>query len=282
MRRERGQARYVGGGILLVLAAFAALYFDCGPARAGASPSDTSGVWFQQHKPNYITTYYSSEPADSNSPWLELQVSLRFDLMSTVGDNAKLVLPYFPDGNPVLAFTLHAWWAVADSSSPFAELDWNPQAYYSMFNGSDIPIWQGITFSDLNAGWEHVSTGVSGVDSRGWDRVVIEGQLDWHALTLYLRPWWTFNYDQFTEEIASVVNIKGSDFGAEAIVKLVTSSGALAVTIGNSYQDYELTVPLREAWNVALYGQLHNGYDQSLVTYAEKVTSGGAGIVLKR
>ena len=264
-----------------MLAAFAAIAIDCGMARA-ASPDSSGGVWFQQHKPNYLTTYYSNEAADSNSPWLELQVSLRFALMSAIGDANKLTIPYFPDGAPILAFTLHAWWAVADSSSPFAELDWNPQVYYSMFDDSGIPVWKGIEFDGLNVGWEHVSTGVSGVDSRGWDRAVAEGQLDWRAFTVYLRPWWTFNYDTFTEDIASVVNIKGTDFGGEAIVKLVTDQFAAAVTIGNSYQDYELTVPLRDLWNVALYGQLHQGYSQSLVTYAEKVTSGGAGIILKR
>jgi len=281
MRRERAQVRYLFGGVGIVLAAFAAIAIDCGMARA-ASPDSSGGVWFQQHKPNYLTTYYSNEAADSNSPWLELQVSLRFALMSAIGDANKLTIPYFPDGAPILAFTLHAWWAVADSSSPFAELDWNPQVYYSMFDDSGIPVWKGIEFDGLNVGWEHVSTGVSGVDSRGWDRAVAEGQLDWRAFTVYLRPWWTFNYDTFTEDIASVVNIKGTDFGGEAIVKLVTDQFAAAVTIGNSYQDYELTVPLRDLWNVALYGQLHQGYSQSLVTYAEKVTSGGAGIILKR
>jgi len=97
---------------------------------------------------------------------VKFQFSAKYDLWPNEGQNAV----YF-------AFTQLSLWDLYDQSSPFRETNYAPELFYIYFHHPgryDPP--PGCAFFHERGGYEHVSNGVAGPRSRGWNNFYAESR----------------------------------------------------------------------------------------------------------
>lgn len=258
-------------GLLLVLSAKAA---------------DKEPIRFRQHMPLYITTDYSnSEDWDAaGAPYLKAQASMAASVLRAPVVVGGLAF------DPSLAFTWRAVsWPVGAESSPINENNYLPEAFIRI-NENEDGLYRGA-----RVGWLHNSSGTDSA-SASIDRVLLETKWAHDLLfsfngspaTLYLygyaRGWYVMGTGAETEGIKDFINFDVlEDVGGELMaVAEIPEAVRLVVTLGLSYQNYELYIPLAKAYDVSLFGQLHNGAADGIVNYEDRHTSGGVGLALVR
>ena len=69
-------------------------------------------------------------------------------------------------------FTLRSFWAIDQGSHPFKELVFNPEAWFQ-WSARDVED------TEWRLGIEHESNGLAGSDSRGWNKIYVEGSDGW-------------------------------------------------------------------------------------------------------
>jgi len=131
------------------------------PATAGSAavtPPDFDLLSF--HRENYFITGFTSATE------VKFQVSAKYDLWPNSGQHGF----YF-------AFTELSLWNAYRKSSPFVELNYNPELFYVYFHhpGRYFPT-PGCALFHERVGIEHESNGESAARSRGWNRAYIESR----------------------------------------------------------------------------------------------------------
>jgi outer membrane phospholipase A len=269
-RREISGAWMVGLGLAMVILACYAL---C--ARAEGN------VRFRQHMPMYIATDYSTSDKweKDSAPYLKAQASMAASVLREPLNFGPVKV------DPQLAFTWRAVeWPVGAFSSPITESNYLPEAFIRI--NEDDTGW----FNGGRIGWLHNSTGTdssSGSIDRvlleskfGYTLVVGESLIDLHG---YVRGWYTVSTGAETAGIEDYINFAAwSDAGGEVQVIAEGEMLRAVVTLGLSYQHYEVYIPFADAYDLSLFGQLWNGYADGIVDYADRHTSGGVGIALVR
>jgi len=250
----------------------------CSLARAqGREP-----VRFRQHLPMYIATDYSSSESwdQANAPYLKAQASMAASVLKhpvVIGGVSM---------DPYLAFTWRAInWPVGAESSPINESNYLPEAFVRV-NEDATGLFRGGRI-----GWLHNSTGTDSM-SASIDRVLLESkfshELPFNGKTLfltgYVRGWYVLSTGMGTEGIKEYIDFAlWEDAGGELMaVAEIPGAIRVVVNLGLSYQDYEVYIPLAEAYDISLFGQMHNGNANGIVNYEDRATSGGVGLALVR
>lgn len=241
---------------------------------------------FRQHLPMYVATDYStSEEFDKDdTPYLKAQASLAASLLR----NPVVVGPVSLD--PEIAFTWRAVnWPVGAESSPIVENNYLPEAFLRV--NEDESGW----FRGGRVGWLHNSTGTGGDSlavSGSIDRVLLESKFGYEVpfqsqtiyLTGYVRGWYVTGTGASTNGIQEFINFKLWDSAGGELMAMAELPGTIRVVVnlGLSYQDYEVYIPFAPAYDLDLFGHLHNGNANGILDYEDRATSGGVGIALVR
>lgn len=245
-------------------------------------------IRFGQLEPAYVATDYSDSEKwnKAETPYLKAQASMFMTLMR------QPVVIKGLSFNPELAFTWRAvTWPVGAESSPILENNYLPEAYIRV-NEDETGWWRGA-----RAGWLHCSTGTGGGSemdsvSGSLDRVLLESKFAHQVpfsgtvlyLTGYVRGWYVAGVGAQTKGIENYINFGlWKDAGGELrVIGEVPDVIRGVVTLGLSYQHYEVYIPLAKAYDVDLFGQLHHGNANGILDYADRATSGGVGLALVR
>lgn len=103
----------------------------------------TSAFQFLGYKPSYFLM---------GKPNTKLQLSLKTRVIDKV--------------DVYLGYTQLMFWDLFKKSSPFVDLNYNPEAFYRFRFGEEKRNW-------VDVGYAHESNGKDGVDSRSWDRIYV-------------------------------------------------------------------------------------------------------------
>jgi len=256
----------------------------CEAAHAG----EKEPIRFGQLEPAYVATDYSTSPKwnKAETPYLKAQASMFMTMLR------QPVVMKGHSFNPELAFTWRAvTWPVGAESSPISENNYLPEAYLRV-DEDEAGWWRGARI-----GWLHCSTGTGGGSeqdsiSGSIDRVLLESKFAYSVpfnatvlnLTGYVRGWYVTGTGSQTNGIEDFINFKlWKDAGGELrVIGEVPDVMRGVVTLGLSYQHYEIYIPLAKAYDVDLFGQLHHGNANGILDYADRATSGGVGLALVR
>jgi phospholipase A1/A2 len=200
-------------------------------------------------------------------PNTKVQISLKVKLMG----NADLFLGY----------TQTMFWDLGHESSPFRDVDYNPELFYR-FNTPSAGILKSI---DLGI-YEHRSNGRSGADSRAWSR----NYLKFNTVSHFYK--WTFNWDTKIFALYSLdpTNRDISDYTGfwETKIYFVNffdlkdlvdraqlyfsffSGGKFSQSISKGGQELGFKVRLGGGrFTPSVFAQLYHGYNESLLDYKQ-------------
>ncbi|MDH4038391.1 MAG: phospholipase A [Candidatus Krumholzibacteria bacterium] len=268
--------------ILVALAVAGIASVKCAKADP-VGPREPSPLRFRQFKPAYIATDYSTSEdwRKDYTPYLKAQASMAMSILrSPVGLGPASL-------DPELAFSWKAnLWPIGAPSSPIQENIYMPEAFIR-FNEDESGWWRGA-----RAGWMHASSGTDTM-SASIDRVLVESKFGAEMLlndqyflylTGYVRGWWVAGVGSETADIVDYINFaRLRDFGGEVMLTLEVPDVIRVVgEFGLSYQHYEVYIPLADAYDIDLFGQLWNGNANGINNYQDRATSGGVGLALVR
>ena len=133
------------------------------PVASAAATPGTSEPEFDLltfHRENYFITGFTGATE------VKFQFSAKYDLWPNRGQHSI----YF-------AFTEISLWDIYRKSSPFVELNYDPELFYMYFHhpGRYSPP-TGCAFFHERAGIEHESNGEQDVSSRSWNRIYVESR----------------------------------------------------------------------------------------------------------
>ena len=147
-RMPRDLSRVAVFFLTLLIGAFAAA-----PAHSETEEAKP-GLVFEPHKLNYFVL--NSVPPNENAQ-VKFQISSRFQVTE------------WRDYRLYFAYTQKSFWNIGKTSMPFEESNYNPELFIS--RPMDRPIHRNLKLHDLTFGlFEHESNGLSGIDSRSWNR----------------------------------------------------------------------------------------------------------------
>ena len=288
-----------------------------GPVDPSPSPSHLVEAWklgakqggtrrltdILVYRPNYVITRWSSNPneqpsspapgrqldapEDLDANEIKFQVSLKTELVSRqafehVGitpllghigiDSVRLWFGYTQSVN---------WQAYnAKNSRPFRETDYEPEAILTFGTGNE-----GNGFKLINLGLVHQSNGSVEAQSRGWNRLYLQGGWEWSGFSILARVWY-----RIPESVAEDDNPDIQDYlgKGDLVTRYQTSGGyvtSLLVrhTLGSSpsrgFAQLDWATPVLTALGAArLHLQVSSGYGETLIDYNHKQTTLGIGM----
>lgn len=274
MRRERGLARYIAGGVAIVLAAFAAIALDCGSARA----EEKKYTWAPRpywSGPVY-GTFTDAGPDSVLGPRAKIHVPIGIELTKPIGAfgwTATLAAEF--------EWTTKAY--LGEDSDPLRDPTYNWFPHAIIRPDSAFAATTGIRW--FKAGPDHSSNGQDFDASRAIDNFQLEGagtyMLGPVRLDVYASIWWTYSYGENTEGVASVINTRSiDDLGGKLIVRGTVDVAQVAVELGAEWQRYFGYIPFPAFYNFGIFAELHNGKFEGLIDYDKDGTWLGMGIVL--
>lgn len=235
---------------LLLMLAF--IPYQAGSLLANGGSSNIPAV--SLYKENYVTI-------DLEEIDLKFQLSYRIKLAE-----------YSKIWGVFMSHTHKAYWAISsEESAPFREQNFNLEIHVRWYNPR-----KSLPLRNVQLGFEHESSGVSGPDSRSWNRLT--GQMEWTIisknpalkgyLNLFLRGWIILDKDE--ENNPDIADHLGyGEFKIEyTIHQKFKLGGQLALTFRrkNGMAEYGFKSKKSEYF---YYVQYWNGRDEWLVNYKE-------------
>lgn len=248
---------------LLILASSLAISVG---AFAYPNENETTSWQVQGYKPNYFLL------GDRDA---KLSVSFK--------------LPLFFEAPLYLGYSQIMFWHVHEKSSPFSDVNYNPEVFYRLYQQEQESEWVDIGI------YEHESNGQAGEYSRGWNRFYLLYSSELVQLD-YARVFWGFktwvpyqvednnddlvNYRGHYEMNLTVFSVLGSYFERSDLSLRVFSGGRAGMDITQGAQELTLRIksPLTRFFQPVVTLQLYNGYAESLLRYNQKNTELRLGI----
>jgi phospholipase A1 len=166
------------------------------------------------------------------------------------------------------------------SSRPFRETNYEPEAILTLGNGNE-----GDGFKLVNLGWSHESNGLTGTQSRGWNRLYAQGGWEWGRLSLLARGW---NRIPDTAQDDDNPDIKEYMGRGDLLTRYQTTGGYVTTLLarhnlrsspGRGFVQLDWATPLLDALGAArLHVQFSSGYGETLIDYNHKQTTIGIGV----
>ena len=224
------------------------------------------------HSPNPANSV--TEPEQLDSTELKFQLSFKTKVAENLfGDNGDIWVGYTQSSH---------WQAYnGETSRPFRETNYEPEAMLVFRNGYSLAGWNGrMTGISLN----HQSNGRSDPLSRSWNRVILNVGLDRENWALMLRPWYRIPEGGRDDNNPDIEDYMGR---GDATLVYNRNGHQLAITGRHSLRTGDrshgsVQVDYAFPINNLLRGrvQLFDGYGESMIDYNHRATYIGVGISL--
>lgn len=221
----------------------------------------------EAYKENYLLplSYKSSRVGDEKNPETKFQISLKKELWSDIfGSGAELDF----------AYTQISWWQIAQDSAPFRETNYMPE-FFVYSNVNSLKFLRGMQIGVL-----HDSNGRGGKYSRSWNRVYLQGFLDFGALKISPRIWAKIGN---TTDNPSIEKYAGNgdisivyEFGKNVFKLNAANNLRFNENKGNA----ELSWYFPLSGRIYGYIQLFNGYAESLIDYDKSTSRASFGFLI--
>lgn len=244
-----------------------------------------------QHRQNYILpiTYVTNPNSQGNSELTEdnvdkkeakFQISVKYPLyLEDVGFDGV----YF-------GFTFTSFWQLYNSevSKPFRETNYEPEVFWQ--ETADISV-LGYKFNTLQVGFNHMSNGQSGLQSRSWNRLFASLVFSDNDDIYYIKTWYRIPEDEKTDPLDPTGDDNpdiedfygraefgyGRKLGDVKLFALLRNNLSFDDNRGSIQVD--LTYPLSNRYDIMF--QYFNGYGDSLIDYNRSQERIGVGFQLR-
>ncbi|GGW86371.1 phospholipase A [Alteromonas halophila] len=193
-------------------------------------------------------------------------------------------------GGLYFGFTLTSFWQLYNDevSKPFRETNYEPELFWQQNTELNV---LGYTFNTIQAGFNHMSNGQSGLRSRSWNRLFASLLFSSKENLYYVKAWYRIPEDKKTSPMDATgddnPNITdyygrmefgyGTRFGDVKLLMLIRNN----LNFGNNRGSIQLNLnyPLSDRYDLML--QYFNGYGDSLIDYDRSQERIGIGFSLK-
>ncbi len=237
------------------------------------------------HKPNYfIVGYYQNAPDPTLFREQYADNDIEFSKISLKSQiSAKFLIAeelFGKHGNLYVGYTNRSFWQAFnhDISSPFREIDHEPEAWLSFRTGYEF---LGFRSSLINLGFVHQSNGNSGILSRSWNRIYATFVMQKNDFVFAIKPWYRVNEDEANDDNPDIEDYMGN-FEFHGIYR--KNDQNFGIMFRNNLQSEKNRGALQLDWTFPLhrnfkgYVQWFNGYGESLIDYNHNVNTIGIGI----
>lgn len=181
-------------------------------------------------------------------------------------------------------YTQKSWWQIYSDSSPFRETNYAPEVYmiapYSNHENSLL--------KSYKIGFLHESNGQHGQESRSWNRLYLEGYLQYSNLFIVPRVWYRIPEKKSDDDNPDIEDYLGyGDINliyamGEHTFKLLFRNNLKLNSHNRGFAQANWIFPLTQAKNTFGFVQLSSGYGDSLIDYDQEINRISFGISLSR
>lgn len=237
------------------------------------------------HRPNYILplSYNGSQNRDT---WEQLEPDKSVDAMEVKFQLSAQIKVwddmYQGNGDLWFAYTQVSFWQMynSDSSAPFRETNYEPEAYLSWATGYPI---LGLTNRFVRLGFVHQSNGRGEPLSRSWNRVYAVFGLEKGDFALQVKPWYRVPEDDDEDDNPDIHNYLG--YG-EVNAYYKWGEFLLHAQWRNNLDPDDNRGAIQLDWAFPLhqgfkgYIQYFSGYGESLLDYNDATNRISLGVML--
>lgn len=181
-------------------------------------------------------------------------------------------------------YTQKSWWQIYSDSSPFRETNYAPEVYmiapYTNHENSLLKAYK--------VGFLHESNGQHGAESRSWNRLYLEGYLQYSNLFVVPRVWYRIPEKSSSDDNPDIEKYLGyGDVNViyaygEHTFKLLLRNNLRFNDHNKGFAQANWIFPLTKAKNTFGFFQLSSGYGDSLIDYDREINRISFGISLSR
>lgn len=272
--------------------ALALIFMITGSSAAIALQDDTGKTASEEHMaeaaadsapPRFFTPYKDNyliagqmRMDDGSLPFSGEELDIKFELGMTFSLFANSQAFEFLD--PLrFGYSQRSWWNIAADSAPFTEHNYNPEVFWR-FDQPERPMLGNPPFVDV-IGLEHQSNGLSGAESRSWDRVYVQKSVQLlPRLSVNVKLWSILNTESTNEDIRDYLGSGMLDINFHPNDRTVLRVRAIRGS-NSSKISYQADVRYHRPWlNSAFFISYYDGYGEALVNYNKKSQSLRAGL----
>lgn len=243
-----------------------------------------------QHRQNYILpfTYVNNPNSAGNSELTEENVDNK-EAKFQISTKFPLYLEEAGFDGVYFGFTLTSFWQLYNSevSKPFRETNYEPEVFWQ--ETADYSVF-GYKFNTFQVGFNHMSNGQSGLQSRSWNRLFASIVFSDNDDIYYLKTWYRIPEDE-KEDLSDPTGDDNPDIqdyygrielgygrkiGAFKMMALLRNNLDFDENRGSIQLDF--TYPISDRYELLL--QYFNGYGDSLIDYNRSQERIGIGFQL--
>ena len=230
-----------------------------------------------QHRQNYILpmTYITNPNSAGNSELTEENIDKK-EAKFQVSTKFPLYLEEAGFDGVYFGFTLTSFWQLYNSevSKPFRETNYEPEVFWQ--ETADYSVF-GYKFNTFQVGFNHMSNGQSGLQSRSWNRLFASIVFSDNDDIYYLKTWYRIPEDEkddindptgddnpdIQDYYGRIELGYGRKIGAFKMMALLRNNLDFDENRGSIQLDF--TYPISDRYELLL--QYFNGYGDSLIDY---------------
>ena len=243
-----------------------------------------------QHRQNYILpmTYITNPNSAGNSELTEENIDKK-EAKFQVSTKFPLYLEEAGFDGVYFGFTLTSFWQLYNSevSKPFRETNYEPEVFWQ--ETADYSVF-GYEFNTFQVGFNHMSNGQSGLQSRSWNRLFASIVFSDNDDIYYLKTWYRIPEDEkddindptgddnpdIQDYYGRIELGYGRKIGAFKMMALLRNNLDFDENRGSIQLDF--TYPISDRYELLL--QYFNGYGDSLIDYNRSQERIGVGFQL--
>lgn len=229
---------------------------------------------------------YHDKILDKNDLPLKLERHKRLFFISGP-ENTKMQLSlkwnFIKDTNFYFGYTEYFFWRLfKESSSPFEDINHNPEIFYR---------WRSGDTQMLDIGAEHLSNGKAGVDSRSWNAAYLRGVKKWDdKYQLSLKTFALFGVEDENKDAFKYVGWLDVEFSINEFIKTKFQNNEFyvrwrpggRVAWSDRYDTFEIGLKIKFS-SVKVFQHFfinyYNGYAESQLEYKKNVRALRAGFI---
>lgn len=243
-----------------------------------------------QHRQNYILpmTYITNPNSAGNSELTEENIDKK-EAKFQISTKFPLYLEEAGFDGVYFGFTLTSFWQLYNSevSKPFRETNYEPEVFWQ--ETADYSVF-GYKFNTFQVGFNHMSNGQSGLQSRSWNRLFASIVFSDNDDIYYLKTWYRIPEDEkddindptgddnpdIQDYYGRIELGYGRKIGAFKMMALLRNNLDFDENRGSIQLDF--TYPISDRYELLL--QYFNGYGDSLIDYNRSQERIGVGFQL--
>lgn len=260
---------------------------DASPASGKQSKSEDQleekSFSFSPHRPNYcLAITYNDNPNEDVYPDVGREVPNNYEANFQISLKVLMFKDLFKGrGKLFFAYTQRSWWQVYNSSSPFRETNYEPEAFLSV--NTDFPNVPLLRNTYCLVGFAHQSNGQGEELSRSWNRLYLEFIVKTDHFMLGLKPWFRIPESDETDDNPDIDEYLGYGklYGAYKLSDFIFSFALCNnLRFDENRNGIELGLSYALRNNLRLYLQYYNGYGESLIDYNNLTNRIGFGFMI--